>query len=189
MNNAICEGGADPPEGRYTRLGFWVSLVSCITGIVACAFAIAQGFPSAGPANPSMQSSHVPLPPPTSVSSDQAPGIAGPQIWPEIRIAADLVPRSIRVVQFASEDTQQSAQDVIVRLRKDFPDVVRNLEHRIQVAKVTEKGATKTKYRALMGPFSTRDEAVNFCARLEGSKCVPCDWCSSPTVQGVEKKI
>ena len=75
------------------------------------------------------------------------------------------------VVQVSSQKTEADAQASYKSLQSKFPTVLGSRSPLIKRADLGEKGVF---YRATVGPFSTRDEAVQLCTNLKtaGGQCV-----------------
>jgi hypothetical protein len=75
------------------------------------------------------------------------------------------------VVQVSSQKTEADAQASYKSLQSKFPNVLGSRSPLIKRADLGEKGVF---YRAMVGPFGTRDEAAQFCTNLRtaGGQCV-----------------
>ena len=75
------------------------------------------------------------------------------------------------VVQVSSQKTEADAQASYKALQGKFPAVLGSRAPLIKRADLGEKGVF---YRAMVGPFGTRDEAAQFCTnyRTAGGQCV-----------------
>ncbi|MBI5319738.1 SPOR domain-containing protein [Bradyrhizobium sp.] len=75
------------------------------------------------------------------------------------------------VVQVSSQKTEADAQASYRSLQGKFPNVLGSRPPLIKRADLGEKGVF---YRAMVGPFGTRDEAAQFCSNLKtaGGQCV-----------------
>lgn len=75
------------------------------------------------------------------------------------------------VVQVSSQKTEADAQASFRALQGKFPNVLGSRAPLIKRADLGDKGVF---YRAMVGPFGTRDEAVQFCGNLKtaGGQCV-----------------
>jgi cell division septation protein DedD len=75
------------------------------------------------------------------------------------------------VVQVSSQKTEADAQASYKSLQGKFPTVLGSRAPLIKRADLGEKGVF---YRAMVGPFGTRDEAVTLCTNLKtaGGQCV-----------------
>jgi cell division septation protein DedD len=75
------------------------------------------------------------------------------------------------VVQVSSQKTEADAQASYRSLQSKFPNVLGSRAPLIKRADLGEKGVF---YRAMVGPFGSRDEAVQFCGNLKtaGGQCV-----------------
>ncbi|MGQ0682812.1 SPOR domain-containing protein [Bradyrhizobium sp.] len=75
------------------------------------------------------------------------------------------------VVQVSSQKTEADAQASYKSLQGKFPNVLGSRSPLIKRADLGEKGVF---YRAMVGPFGSRDEAVQFCGSLKtaGGQCV-----------------
>ena len=74
-------------------------------------------------------------------------------------------------VQVTSQRTEADAQASFKALQGKFPNVLGSRAPLIKRADLGDKGVF---YRAMVGPFGTRDEAVQFCGNLKtaGGQCV-----------------
>jgi hypothetical protein len=74
------------------------------------------------------------------------------------------------LVQVSSQKTEADAQASYRALQKKFPDMLGSRNATIKRADPAGKG---TVYRAMVGPFNTRDEAKKFCTSYEaaGGQC------------------
>src|SRR4029450_3684981 len=74
------------------------------------------------------------------------------------------------VVQVSSQKTEADAQASYKSLQSKFPNVLGSRSPVIKRADLGEKGVF---YRAMVGPFGTRDEAAQFCINLKtaGGQC------------------
>jgi cell division septation protein DedD len=130
------------------------------------------GAPQAAPRNP-----------PTSANASAngplslAPGAPAAAEPPPARVAAvnpAPVPAATSggyVVQVSSQKTEADAQASYRSLQGKFPNVLGSRAPLIKRADLGEKGVF---YRAMVGPFGSRDEAVQFCGNLKtaGGQCV-----------------
>lgn len=132
------------------------------------------------------KSAAAPRNPPTSAnaSANQPLSIApqgGAQAAPEppARVAA-ISPAPVAapaasgggyVVQISSQKSEADAQASYKSLQSKFPNVLGSRAPLIKRADLGEKGVF---YRAMVGPFGTRDEAAQFCTnyRTAGGQCV-----------------
>ena len=75
------------------------------------------------------------------------------------------------VVQVSSQKTEADAQASYRSLQSKFPNVLGSRAPLIKRADLGDKGVF---YRAMVGPFGTRDEAAQFCSNLKtaGGQCV-----------------
>jgi len=75
------------------------------------------------------------------------------------------------VVQISSQKSEADAQASFKSLQSKFPSVLGSRAPLIKRADLGEKGVF---YRAMVGPFGTRDEAAQFCTNLRtaGGQCV-----------------
>jgi sporulation related protein len=74
------------------------------------------------------------------------------------------------MVQVSSQKTEADAQASFRALQKKFPDALGSQSPLIKRADLGDKG---TVYRAMVGPFASRDEAVKFCMSYKsaGGQC------------------
>jgi len=121
--------------------------------------------------------------PPTSANASAngplslAPGAPAAAEPPPARVAAvnpAPVPAATSggyVVQVSSQKTEADAQASYRSLQGKFPNVLGSRAPLIKRADLGEKGVF---YRAMVGPFGSRDEAVQFCGNLKtaGGQCV-----------------
>jgi hypothetical protein len=109
--------------------------------------------PAAAPAEPRARVATALQPPPGAPSNDAAPAGEGRFL-----------------VQVSSQKTEADAQASYRALQKKFPDVLGTRNATIKRADPAGKG---TVYRAMVGPFNTRDEAKRFCSSYEtaGGQC------------------
>ena len=107
-----------------------------------------------------------------------APGAPEPAAEPPARVAAvnPAAPAPAAsgggyVVQVSSQKTEADAQASYKALQGKFPTVLGSRAPLIKRADLGEKGVF---YRAMVGPFGTRDEAAQFCTnyRTAGGQCV-----------------
>jgi sporulation related protein len=130
--------------------------------------------PAAAPRNPP-SSANASANSPLSLSP--APGAPAPAAEPPARVAAvNPAPAAAPssggfVVQVSSQKTEADAQASYKSLQGKFPNVLGSRAPLIKRADLGEKGVF---YRAMVGPFSTRDEAVQVCTNLKtaGGQCV-----------------
>lgn len=75
------------------------------------------------------------------------------------------------MVQVSSQKTEADAQASYKALQGKFPGVLGSRPPLIKRADLGEKGVF---YRAMVGPFGSRDEAVQVCTSLKaaGGQCV-----------------
>ncbi len=148
-----------------------------------------QGAPPAqvaAPRAPAPGAPHQPAPPrnpPTSANASAnaplslTPGAPAAAEPPPARVAAvnpALAPAATSggyVVQVSSQKTEADAQASYRSLQGKFPNVLGSRAPLIKRADLGEKGVF---YRAMVGPFGSRDEAVQFCGNLKtaGGQCV-----------------
>ena len=74
-------------------------------------------------------------------------------------------------VQVASQRSEADAQTAFRSVQGKYSSVIGGQPHVIRKVELGEKG---TYYRAMVGPFSTRDQAVQLCSSLKsaGGDCV-----------------
>jgi cell division septation protein DedD len=75
------------------------------------------------------------------------------------------------LVQVSSQKTESDAQASFRALQKKFPDALGSHSPLIKRAELGDKG---TVYRAMVGPFASREEAVKFCVNYKsaGGQCL-----------------
>jgi len=156
------------------------------------------GVPAAAPPKPSTAPAQVAAPrtqtplapppgapsrnPPTSANASAnaplslAPGASPAAEPPPARVAAvNPAPAPAAgggyVVQVSSQKTEADAQASYRSLQSKFPNVLGSRAPLIKRADLGEKGIF---YRAMVGPFGSREEAVQFCSNLKtaGGQCV-----------------
>lgn len=152
------------------------------------------GLPAAAPPKPAApaqvtaprsQASPPPAPrnPPTSANASAnaplslAPGAPAAPEPPPARVAAvnpTAAPAPASggyVVQVSSQKTEADAQASYRSLQSKFPSVLGSRAPLIKRADLGDKGVF---YRAMVGPFGSRDEAAQFCSNLKtaGGQCV-----------------
>ena len=145
--------------------------------------------PAAAPAKPAKSASATPRSAPPPAAAGNAPLSLAPDAQasapaPEPRRVATLQPppgapgtgaeqasEGRFVVQVTSQKTEADAQASYRVLQKKFPDALGSRNATIRRADLPGKG---TVYRAMVGPFSSRDEAKRFCASYEtaGGQCL-----------------
>ncbi len=125
------------------------------------------GAPSRNPPSAANASANAPL--------SLAPG-ASPAAEPPARVAAvnpAPAPAAVGgyVVQVSSQKTEADAQASYRSLQGKFPNVLGSRSPLIKRADLGDKGVF---YRAMVGPFGSRDEAAQFCTNLRtaGGQCV-----------------
>jgi cell division septation protein DedD len=76
------------------------------------------------------------------------------------------------LVQVSSQKTEADAQSSFRALQKKFPDSLGS--HSPLIKRVDLGGEKGTVYRAMVGPFASRDEAVKFCVSYKsaGGQCL-----------------
>jgi cell division protein FtsN len=74
-------------------------------------------------------------------------------------------------VQVSSQRSEADAQNAFRSVQGKYSSVLSGQQHVIRKVELGEKG---TYYRAMVGPFSTRDQAVQLCSSLKsaGGDCV-----------------
>lgn len=122
---------------------------------------------------------------PLSLAPDSAQAAMPPtQAEPRTRVAAvaptqsapasDQTPASEGrfLVQVSSQKTEADAQSSFRALQKKFPDALGS--HSPLIKRVDLGGEKGTVYRAMVGPFASRDEAVKFCVSYKsaGGQCL-----------------
>jgi len=122
---------------------------------------------------------------PLSLAPDSAQAAMPPaQAEPRARVAAvaptqpapasDQAPASDGrfLVQVSSQKTEADAQSSFRALQKKFPDALG--AHSPLIKRVDLGGEKGTVYRAMVGPFASRDEAVKFCVSYKsaGGQCL-----------------
>jgi cell division protein FtsN len=113
---------------------------------------------------------------PLSLSPDAAQAAAPPArvaaLQPPPGAPSDAAPAGEArfLVQVSSQKTEADAQASYRALQKKFPDMLGTRNATIKRADPAGKG---TVYRAMVGPFNTRDEAKRFCSSYEtaGGQC------------------
>ena len=75
------------------------------------------------------------------------------------------------LVQVSSQKTEAEAQASYRALQRKFPDALGS--HNPLIKRADLGGEKGTVYRAMVGPFGTREEAIRFCSsyRTAGGQC------------------
>jgi hypothetical protein len=121
---------------------------------------------------------------PLSLAPDSAQAAMPPPAEPRTRVAAvaptqpapasDQAPASEGrfLVQVSSQKSEADAQSSFRALQKKFPDSLGS--HSPLIKRVDLGGEKGTVYRAMVGPFASRDEAVKFCVSYKsaGGQCL-----------------
>jgi hypothetical protein len=73
-------------------------------------------------------------------------------------------------VQISSQTSEADAQASFRALQKKFPDQLGSHSPVIKKADLGDKGV---RYRAMVGPFGSREEAIRFCSsyKTAGGQC------------------
>jgi sporulation related protein len=128
--------------------------------------------------SPEASNSQLSVPPPAAVRDLPAPGqISAPQPQRQANAApaAAPAPRASAGgrfhVQVASQKSEADAQASYRSIQSRYSGVLGGQPH---VVRRADLGAKGTYYRALVGPFGSRDEAVRLCSSLKsaGGDCV-----------------
>jgi cell division septation protein DedD len=115
----------------------------------------------------SPESGAEPLPPPGRGS---VPARTSPASQPT-RIASAPSGGGGYLVQVSSQRSEADAQSAYRSLRAKYPSVLGDHQHVIRRADLGSRGVF---YRAMVGPFGSREEAIQVCGNLKaaGGDCV-----------------
>ena len=134
----------------------------------------APGAPAAAPRNPPTSanaSANAPLSLTPGAPAAAEPPARVAAVNPAPAPAAPAASSGGFVVQVSSQKTEADAQASYKALQGKFPSVLGSRAPLIKRADLGEKGVF---FRAMVGPFGTRDEAVQVCTNLKtaGGQCV-----------------
>jgi cell division septation protein DedD len=79
--------------------------------------------------------------------------------------------RSGYLVQVSSQRSEADAQSALRNLQAKFPNILGNQPTTIRRAELGDRGVF---YRAMIGPFANREQAVQLCGSLKaaGGDCI-----------------
>lgn len=138
--------------------------------------AVAASNPPPAPAAPATTRSIAPASPPAAAASANAPMSLSPQPGPSPRtqVASTNPTEHVAggyVVQVSSQRSESDARASFKVLQGKFPSV---LGSRSPLIKRADLGSRGVYYRAMVGPFSSSEDASHFCSNLKtaGGQCV-----------------
>ena len=120
-------------------------------------------------------SRNVPEPPPgtspLSLAPDSSPPAASAARSAPARVAAAPAGNGSYLVQVSSQRSEADAQAAFRSIKSKYSGVLGESQLVIRRAELAGKG---TYYRAMVGPFTTRDQAIQLCSSLKsaGGDCV-----------------
>jgi hypothetical protein len=108
---------------------------------------------------------------PLSLAPDSGPPAAAPARSAPSRVASVPAGNGSYLVQVSSQRSEADAQSAFRNIKSKYSSVLGDRQAVIKRAELAGKG---TYFRAMVGPFTTRDQAIQLCSSLKaaGGDCV-----------------